>query len=64
MVTRLILTDDGGDSPINECTNCGMKFHLIWQASPMFCRPCFCPFCGDDVFVVDMRRGDDEDSDL
>lgn len=46
MSTLTVNYKDGSDIPESHCDQCDMRFHLIWNASPLYKHPEYCPFCG------------------
>lgn len=49
MMCILTMREAGSDIPESHCSECGMRFNLCWNVNPVYNRPEYCPFCGDEI---------------
>ena len=49
----ITLTDRGMDIPESHCSGCDMRFNLCWNRNPVYEKPEYCPFCGEEIEEVD-----------
>ncbi|MEM8668760.1 MAG: hypothetical protein AAGG48_14665 [Planctomycetota bacterium] len=45
----ITLRDTGMDTPESQCSDCDTQFGLFWQRNPVYDRPQYCPFCGEEI---------------
>jgi hypothetical protein len=38
---------------------CDMRFHLCWNRNPIYNKPEFCPFCGEEIEETIDETNDD-----
>lgn len=41
------------DVPAHQCDGCDVVFTLTWNRDPVYDRPEFCPFCGDEIESIE-----------
>lgn len=49
MSVTITVTDKGVDPPDSHCSGCDMRFSLMWMNNPVYKKPEYCPFCGDEI---------------
>lgn len=55
----ITISDCGMDIPESHCDSCDMRFNLCWNGNPVYDKPEYCPFCGDEIEeVINETDGD------
>lgn len=52
----ITVTDCGMDIPESHCSGCDMRFNLCWNRNPVYDKPEFCPFCGEEIEEVNEQK--------
>lgn len=48
-MTTITISDCGMDIPESHCSECDMRFNLVWNRNHAFDGPEYCPFCGEEI---------------
>jgi hypothetical protein len=56
----ITISDCGSDTPESQCSSCDMRFNLVWHRNPVYDKPEYCPFCGEEIEETIDERDEDE----
>lgn len=46
----------GGELPTLQCSECDMRFSIVWDRNPIYDKPEYCPFCGDEIEAINWEE--------